>query len=418
MTSSILKRYVVIAAITFALPATASAADSWPGWRGPDFDGKAAAAEKPPTQWDESTNVVWRASVPGRGHSSPTVSGDFIFLTTADERTQTQSVLCYRRSNGEPLWKRDVNQGDFNPKIHPKNTHATPTPATDGKLVYVTFNNHTAVQLVALDFEGNVVWQKIAGEYRPKQYQFGYAPSPLLYKDTVIVASEFESNGYLAAFNTVNGKEVWRTKRPQYISFSTPVVARVAGKEQLLISGANMVASYDPKTGKPSWSVKGTTNATCGTMIWDNDMVYASGGYPANQTIAVSGNGSRKVAWQNSVKCYEQSMLISDGYVYAVSDDGIAFCWQAKSGREMWKTRLAGPVSASPVLANGNIYLANEGGTMFVFKANPQQFEEVARNQLGTEAFATPAFVGNQIIARVASGRGGNRQEFLYCLGE
>lgn len=404
--------------VVTALTTPVSAGDAWPWWRGPYFNGVADKTEKPPTEWDETKNVVWKTPIPGRGHSSPVVAGDFIFLTTADEQQQVQYALCFRRSDGKQLWQTEINRGGFNPKIHPKNTHATPTPATDGKLVLVTFNNHEAVQLAALDFDGKIVWQKKAGDYRPQKYQFGYAPSPLLYKDLVIVASEFESNGYLAAFKRENGEEVWRTPRRRFISFSTPVVARVARREQLLISGADQVASYDPRNGKPLWSVNGTTNATCGTVVWNNDAVYASGGYPNRQTIAVRGDGSRQVLWANQEKCYEQSMLLHDGFVYAVNDNGIAFCWQAATGREMWKARLVGPVSASPVWANGKIYIANERGSLFVYEANPRQFKPIARNQLGDESFATPAFVNDQIITRVASRAGGQRQEYLYCLGE
>lgn len=397
---------------------SAVAGDTWPWWRGPNFNGVADPAEKPPTKWDESTNVVWQTPVPGRGHSSPIVVGDLIFLTTADERAQTQSVLCFSRTNGQQLWKTEVNQGGFNPKIHSKNTHATPTAATDGKRVLVTFNNHNSVQLVALDLKGAILWQKKAGAYSPRQFQFGYAPSPLLYKESVIVASEFESSGYLAAFRREDGKELWRTPRENYISFSSPVVGKISGREQLLISGANMVASYDPKNGKPLWGAKGTTNATCGTIVWNKDLVFASGGYPESGTLAVRGNGSRQVVWGNREKCYEQSMLYHDGFIYAVNDKGIAFCWNATSGREMWKTRLAGPISASPVLAGGNIYISTERGSMFVFEANPREFKAVARNKLGADSFATPAFVKNQIIMRVATRGGDGRQEVLYCLGE
>ncbi|HIF31364.1 MAG TPA: dehydrogenase [Planctomycetes bacterium] len=409
-----------ITVVTTALLLLASrdvlAADAWPWWRGPSFDGIAGSLERPPTRWDESTNVIWKTTIPGRGHSSPIVQDNFVVLTTADKQAQVQYVLCYNRTTGKQLWKTAVNQGGFPNRIHAKNTHATPTAATDGQHIFVTFCNHDSVQLAALDFEGEIVWERKAGDYRPKKYRYGYAPSPLLYRDLIIVASEFESGGYLAAFNRSNGEKRWQTPRRAFVSYSSPVVGRVSGRDQLLISGADRVASYDPKTGNELWSVPGTTNATCGTLIWDDDLVYASGGYPKKETIAIRGDGSG-IAWKNAEKCYEQSMLIHDGYIFAVNDTGIAVCWQAKSGQQMWKVRLGGPVSVSPVLAGGNIYISTERGKTFVFQANPEEFRAVANNQLGNEAFATPAFVGNRIFTRVAARVNGQRQEYLYCLG-
>ena len=222
---------------------------------------------------------------------------------------------------------------------------------------------------------------------------------------------------WLKAVDVSDGKVVWQQKRPQMLNWSSPIVANVGGREQLLLSGLERMTSYDPKTGKPLWSTPCLTMATCGTVIWDDDMVYASGGYPDKETVAVKADGSGTVIWRNNVKCYEQSMLISDGYIYAVDDGGVAFCWEAKTGREMWKERLRGPVSASPVLVGDTIYASNELGMTFVFRANPDKFEAIARNQLGTESFATPTVVAGRAYVRVASGQGGSRQETLYAIG-
>ena len=145
----------------------------------------------------------------------------------------------------------------------------------------------------------------------------------------------------------------------------------LAGKDQMLISGVQKVSSYDPANGKVLWSVDGTTFATCGTMVWDGDIVFASGGFPKKETIAVKADGSGRVLWINNQKCYEQSMLAYAGYVYALDDIGVMFCWRGTDGKEMWKERLAGPVSASPVMANGLIYWANELGTLFYVRPNP-----------------------------------------------
>lgn len=394
-----------------------AAQTDWPWWRGPSRNGIAPGSAAPPTKFSEKENVVWNSPVPGRGHSSPIIVGGRIFLTTADDATQAQSVLAFDRTTGKQLWQREVSRGGFPGSIHSKNTHATPTIACDGQRLFVTFFHHETVQATALDLDGKQLWQITAGPFNPQRYEYGYAPSPVIYRGTVIIAAEYDGDSFLAAFERESGKEVWRTRRPENISYSTPVVAHVAGRDQLLISGADQVASYDPNTGKPLWSVKGTTAATCGTIVWDGEAVFASGGYPGSETIAIRADGSGDVLWRNNQKCYEQSMLAADGHLYALTGNGIVYCWRASDGKEMWNKRLGGPVSASPVLAGGHIYWANEKGVMFVFKPNPEKFELVAQNQLGTDSFASPAVSGNQLFLRVAFRRGSKRDEFLYCLG-
>lgn len=391
-------------------------AGDWPWWRGPNRDGT-ANDQQPPTTWSDTENVVWKTPVPGRGHSSPTIVGDTIYLATADEAQQVQSVVAFDRETGKQKWKRDISQGGF-PKTHPKNTHATCTLACDGERLFVAFHHDAEVTLTALDLNGKPVWEKVVGDYDPRKYEYGYAPSPVLYDGLVIVAGDYEKGGWIAAYDGATGESAWKVDRPEKLSFSSPIIAHVAGRDQLLLSGCELVSSYDPATGDRLWATPGTTMATCGTMVWDGDVVFASGGYPKAETIAVKADGSGKVLWTNGQKCYEQSMIAHDGHVYAVTDQGIAFCWEAATGDEKWRERLSGPISASPILAGGNIYLSNEAGTTYVFEATPKAFRSVARNKLGDEAFATPTFVGDRIYARVASGGRGNRQEMLYCLGK
>jgi outer membrane protein assembly factor BamB len=395
-----------------------SADRDWPWWRGPARNGIAPASAAPPTKFGESENVVWKAPVPGRGHSSPTVVGNRIYLTTADDTQQTQSVVAFERASGKQLWQQEVSRGGFPKSIHGKNTHASPTIACDGQKLFVTFFHHETIQLTALDLEGKQLWQIAAGPFDPQRYEYGYAPSPVVYRGSVIVAAEYDGDSFIAAFDRTSGKELWRTPRPENISYSTPAVAHLAGRDQLLISGADQVASYDPNSGKLLWSVPGTTAATCGTVVWDGDTVFASGGYPGSETIAIRADGSGDVLWRNNEKAYEQSMLAHAGYVYCLNENGILYCWRASDGKEMWTRRLGGPESASPVLAGGHIYWANEKGQFFVFKPNPKKFELVATNQLGTDSFASPAVSGNQLFLRVAFRSGGKREEFLYCIGQ
>ena len=393
-----------------------SAKNDWPWWRGPLRNGVADQAAVPVT-FSETDHVIWKTSVSGRGHSSPTVVGNRVFLTTATTADQIHEVLAFDRTTGKPLWRKEVNRGGFPAKNHPKNTEATATLACDGERLFAAFYHHDKVVAVTLNFAGEVVWEKEVCRFRPKTYEYGYAPSPVLYQNTVLIAAEYDGASFITALDRQSGDRVWQAPRPTMITFSTPVIAHVGGKDQLLISGAQKVSAYNPATGKPLWSVDGTTLATCGTIVWDDEIVFASGGYPKAETLAVKADGSGEVLWRNNQKCYEQSMLAHDGYLYALTDNGVMFCWRGTDGKEMWKERLKGPVSASPVLANGNLYWANELGTLYVVRANPERFEKVAENQIGSDSFPSPAICGGQIFLRVGKGTGKERQEWLYCFG-
>ncbi|APZ96991.1 PQQ-binding-like beta-propeller repeat protein [Fuerstiella marisgermanici] len=409
-------RIFLLAAIGFLVLPSASMAADWAKWRGPNGNHVAPAGQSVPTEWNKTQNVVWKVEVPGRGHSSPTVIGDLIILTSADEQNQQQGVFAFDRATGKRLWGTVVSTGGF-PKIHTKNTHASSTACSDGKQIYATFNHHYKIQAVALDMSGKIVWTKDVGRFAPEKYKYGYAASPTLHNDTLIIAADCDTEGWLKSLDTKTGNVVWQQQRPKKLNWGSPIVANVSNRLQLLLGGCDQIASYDPETGKPLWATPCLTMATGGTVVWDEDTVYGSGGFPDKVTVAVKADGSGQIPWENGVKCYEQSMLIHNDYLYAVDDGGVAFCWHAKTGREMWKERLRGPVSASPVLVGDTIYASNERGTTFVFKANPQRFEAVARNQLGTESFATATVIDSRIYLRVADGAGQSRRETLYAIG-
>jgi len=396
------------------LPSVPNASsDDWPIWRGPHGNGIAAPNQTPPTTWDESTNVKRAAAVPGRGHSSPTIMGDRIFLTTAELDSETQSFLCYDRSSGEMLWQKVLNTGGLNPKIHKANTHASPSiVAKDGRL-FGSFNNHDGIQLICMDFDGGVIWQSVAGPFI-QDIPVGYASTPVLYGDSVILFSEY-SDGFVAAFKQADGKQLWRQPKQDGTSYASPVIANVGGRDQMLFSGCARVTSYDPSSGEKLWEVKAPWDVACGTIVWDDDMIFVSGGYPETGTLGIKADGS-EIVWKNKVKCYEQSLLAYDGYIYAQSDRGMAYCWDAKTGEEKWKERLRGPVSSSPVLAGGNIYLSNERGVTYVIKANPEKFELVAENQLGDGCLTTASIVDSEIYLRVFNEDDGNKLQWLFCL--
>lgn len=394
-----------------------NAETDWPWWRGPARNG-IATTPSAPTTFSDGENMTWKTRVPGRGHSSPIVVGNRVFLTTAFQEGERHLVLAFDRDTGREVWQVEVNQGAFPEKNHAKNTEATPTVASDGERLFVTFYHHDQVELITLDFNGQVVWRKKVADFHPKMYQYGYAPSPVIYGKSVIVASEYEGGGFITALDRVSGKKLWQSKRLPSTSFSTPAIGHVAGQDQLLMSGQQFVTSYNPANGKPNWVVPGTTHATCGTMVWEGDIVFASGGFPKPETIAIRADRSKKVLWTNNQKCYEQSMIAHDGHLYALNDSGVMFCWHGESGEEKWKRRLSGPVSASPVLAGGNIYWANEAGAMYVFRPTPEKFDLVSENKVGSSAFASPAICGGQIFLRVGEGDGADYQEWLYCFAE
>lgn len=408
--------FVVLVSLTLMEKVSAQQElQDWTTWRGPNLNG-VVDDQKPVTAWSETENVIWRAKVPGRGHGSPIICGGKIFLPTSDVGSQTQSVLCYDQATGEQLWNKQVNEGEFAKKIYPKNTHASSTVACDGERIFALFNNHGQHQVTCLNFDGNVLWQKFIATYKTG-FGFGSGASPITYKDKVIIVNDAKSECAIVVLNGKTGEETSRIERGNFSSYSTPVIAEIGGKTQMLISGGKTVKSYDPDSGKENWSVPASWAVTCGTMVWDGDMVFASGGYPTQQTIAINAKDGTKV-WDNSTKFYEQSMVVFDGRLYGLSNRGVVFCWDAKSGEEHFKTRFEEPVSASPIVANGNIYFTAESGNTLVIKAGTDKFEEVAKNKLGDLAFASFAVANDKIFTRVGEKLDDQDvQEWLYCLG-
>jgi len=391
------------------------AESAWWTWRGPKGNNVAASADFKQTVLSREA-VLWQAPVPGRGHSSPIVTDDAIYLTTADTSAGTQSLLKFDRRNGKLLWNQLVHRGGLPKENHRKNTEASASVAFDGQRLLATFYNSDALWASAYSPDGKQLWQKSLGRYYPDRFKYGYAASPAIYKDTAIIIGEFDGPAFMTAIALASGDPVWRIERPNSTSFSSPIVANVSGRDQLLVSGQAQVMSYNPETGDLLWSAPGTAMATCGTAVWDDDNVYASGGFPQSQTVAVRADGSGKVAWQNNQKCYEQSMLCFDGHVYAVTDQGVAYCWRAKDGEMMWRERLGGNYSSSPVLVGTTIHVFNEACEAFAFEANPKLFFSRGRGKLGDEAFATPAVVGNTMFMRVARNEGATRQEYLLAI--
>jgi len=390
----------------------------WLDWRGPNGNGVAAAGQNVPVEFSETKNVKWKAPIPGRGHSTPIVVGDRVFLTTAREDAGSQSVLCYSFSNGELLWEKILIEGKLPERIHRKNTHASPSVVSDGKRIFALFFvKGDRLHLFSLDLEGNELWRIDAGRFYPERH-FGYGSSPLLADGKVVVSAESEGDGFIAAFDVDTGKEAWRTARHAVrSSYGTPVLAELNGKEQIVLNGADRVASYDPKNGRELWSVEGGDPLIANTIVWKDGVVFASGGYPGMETWAIDVE-KRKAIWSSPVKCYEQSMVVVGDYLYGVAEGGVVHCWDVADGNVRWRERLPkGPESASLIYAGGYLIHANEEGKVFMIKPNPDKLELVAENQLGDEIFASAAVCRDRMLIRSAKYDGETRTETLYSIG-
>jgi len=388
-------------------------AHDWPWWRGPSHDGHAAAGQQVPTTWSDTENVLWSADVPGRGSSSPTVVGDRVYLTTCDEAAGSQSVLAYDRSTGRKVWSRMVHASGAMRK-NERSTGASSSVTCDGERLFVAFPTSGSVVITALSLAGDQLWQVTLCDYLIHQ---GYGASPLLYGDTVIVCADHKGGGGLAALDRRTGAVVWKRERPPAPNYSSPIVFRLFGRDQLVLTGCDKVVSYDPATGTTLWEREGATTECVTTPVTDGERVFTSGGYPRNHVSAVRADGSAKVDWENGEREYVPSMILHDGHLYGVLDAGIAVCWNAATGAERWKARLGGNYSASPVLADGTIYATNEAGETHLFRARPDKLETLGVNKLGDEAFATPSICGDRIYLRVAARQGDVRRERLVCVG-
>ena len=392
-----------------------SGADDWSWWRGPEHNGIASSDQHPPVRWSESENIVWSAKVPGRSHGSPIVVGDQVVLTAADHTRGLQTALCFDRTSGKQLWEAVVHEGGLDVKNNDKSSMASASAACDGERFFVNFLNGDSVFMSAIDRNGKKLWQTKVSGYVNHQ---GFGSSPLLYQDLVICVADNKGGGAIAAMNRATGEVVWKRDRPAKPNYSSPVILNVVGKDQLFLTGCDLVTSFDPLTGRTNWEIEGATTECVTTTVTDGRHIFTSGGYPKDHVSAVTADGSGKVVWEKPTRSYVPSLLTRDGYLFAVMDAGIAMCWKSDTGKEIWKGRLDGTFSSSPVMVGDLIYAANEDGRTFVFKASTEKLEIISTNQLGSSVFSTPAICGGRIYHRVAIDVDGKRQEMLYCIGE
>ncbi len=387
----------------------------WPWWRGPERNGIADPNQNPPLKWSATENILWKSPIPGRGYGSPTVVGNRIYLASADTEKETQFVLCYDRTTGKQLWNTVVHTGGLSTKGNKKSTHASSTVACDGERLFINFINAGAAYTTALSLDGEQLWQTKITDYIIHQ---GYGSSPAIYDSLVIVSADNKGGGAVAGLKRADGSIVWKIERPKTANYPSPIILNVAGKDQVLMTGCDLVTGIEPLTGKKLWEIAGATTECVTSTVTDGELILTSGGYPKNHMAAVKADGSGEVVWENSNRMYVPSMLIKDDKIYSVTDNGVAVCWDVRTGKEIWKGRLGGTFSSSPVLVGDRIYVTNEAGETYVFKANPQEFELLGENKLGTEVFATPTFCDSRIFMRVSEEIVGKRQEMLYCIGK
>jgi outer membrane protein assembly factor BamB len=382
----------------------------WPGWRGPRGDG--VADDGPyPLRWGPSENIRWKAEIPGRGHSSPVVCGDRVFLTSCREAEKRRILLCLDRRDGRTLWERTVLTAPPEPK-HEFNSYASSTPATDGRHVWVTFLDVPHVRVACYDLDGNRIWMTSPGEFHSIH---GFCASPVLFEDLVIVNCDQDDHpAYIVALEKATGKERWRADRPNRIrSYCTPLLIEAAGKPQLVLSGSKSVASYDPRSGKQWWVIDGPTEQFVASLVYADGVLCLTGGFPEHHILGIRPDGEGNVTnsavlWhEHKHVAYVPSPIAVGKNFFLMSDEGIASCRDVRTGKLHWSERLGKRHHSSPVAANGYLYFTAEDGVTSVVKAS-ERFERVARNSLGEDCTSSPALSNGEIFLRGV--------KHLYCI--
>jgi len=402
----------ILAALACNVIACAASAD-WPGWRGPTADGHAAAGQEVPATWSETENVLWRAPVRGRGHSSPTVVGDRIFLTTADTATQEQLVVAFNRATGRPAWETAVHRGNLDTAGNRNTSQASSSVAWDGERLIVNFLNDHAVFTSALSADGKILWQTRVADFVTHQ---GFGSSPVVHDSVVLVTADHRGGGKVSGLDRKTGKILWQQDRPKIANYASLAVVTAAGRTQAVLAGCNLVVSYDPLTGRKLWEIEGSTEETVVTPVTDGQRIFVGGGYPKNHVAAIEADGTGKIAWQNGTRAYVPSLIVRDRHVFGVLDAGHAVCWKSDTGEEVWRQKVDRDFYASPVMVGSRVFVTSLRGLTSVFDATPAKFTLVAQNQLGDEAYASPSICGNRIYLRAAK-KTEPRQEFLWCIG-
>ncbi|HEY8223771.1 MAG TPA: PQQ-binding-like beta-propeller repeat protein [Pyrinomonadaceae bacterium] len=415
---------------------------SWPSFRGPQASG-IADGQSLPDKWDTKTgeNILWRTPIPGLAHSSPIVWGDRVFVTTAVssdpkatfrpglygdgdasmDRSQHRWVLyAIDKKSGKVIWERLAYSGEPKEKRHIKSTYANSTPATDGHIVVTWFGSEG---VYAYDFKGNLLWKVDLGRldlgaYDVPSVEWGPASSPIIWNDVVILQVDTQADSFLLALNAATGETVWKTDRQELPSWGTPTIAMTSSGPQLVTNASNFIRGYDPKSGRELWRLGGSSKITAPTPVFSEDLfVVVSGRGPERPIFVVRPNARGDVTLSDGKKSsdaivwsmrgrgsYMPTPLVYNGTLYVLNNNGLFDAYNLKSGAEIYRQRL--PVvgsgfSASPVAADGKIYLSNEDGEILVIAAG-EKFSHVATNSIGELLMATPALSDGVMYVRSA----------------
>ncbi len=404
---------------------------SWPSFRGPQASGM-AERQNLPDRWDGKTreNILWRTPIPGLAHSSPVVWGQRIFVTSAsssdpnatfrpglygdgdaskDRSRHRWIIYALDKRAGKVLWERVAHEGVPVDKRHIKSTYANSTPATDGRIVVAWFGSQG---VFAYDVNGRFLWKVDLGRldlgaYDIPTYEWGPASSPIIWNNLVILQCDTQSDSFILALDANSGKTVWKTERDELPSWGTPTVAMTSVGPVLVANASNYIRGYDPRTGKELWRLGGSSKITAPTPVFSDDMfVIVSGRAPERPIFAVKAgargdltlpegkSSSEAIAWSHTGRgSYMPTPLIYNGILYVLANNGLLDAYNWQTGEELYRQRLplvGSGFSASPVAADGKLYLSNEDGEMLVIAAG-QKFAHIATNSMGEMLMATPA---------------------------
>ena len=410
----------VIIAIAMTLSMSVVSAEDWPNWRGPNRDGR--STESVPVAWDTETNVAWKLEMPEWSGSTPVIWGDRIFLNVADG--ENLELWCLDRE-ARPLWKRFLSAGNHRER---KQNMSSPSPVTDGQHVWVMTG--TGV-IRAFDFDGQELWMRsIQADYGPFGLNWGYASSPLLHDGALYVqvlhGMRTDDPSYILRIAAATGETVWRVERPTEAirespdSYTTPTLVEYQGTTEVVVTGGDAVTGHDPQTGRELWRADGL-NPTRNTMyrlvaspIVTNDIIIAPTRVRPLLALRAGGRGDvleSHVIWRADNGPDVPTPVTDGTYLYIVNDQGIVFVHEVQTGELVYgRQRLRpGTYSASPVIADGKIYVTNERGLTSVFSVGPE-FEILSENPLNDYVLSSPAISDGQIFIRTA--------QYLYAIGD
>jgi|ETN01SMinimDraft_1059929.scaffolds.fasta_scaffold68507_1 outer membrane protein assembly factor BamB len=378
----------------------------WPEFRGPTAQGHVMNANLP-LEFGPKKNLKWKVAVPGQGWSSPVIVGNRIYLTSAITKNGklSLSALCLDTTEGRIIWQQPVfHVAGKAPRMHRKNSQASPTPIVSDKRVYIHFGH---MGTACLDLTGKVIWKNESIKYPPVH---GNGGSPALVNGKLIFSCDGSKDPFIIALNSQNGEQVWRTKRTanakKKFSFCTPLVVDTADGKQVILPGSSMIGAYNPDTGAEIWKVTyGDGYSVVPRPVTAHGMVYFSSGFDKATALAVKLGGRGDVteshlAWRIIKGApHTPSMLAVGDELYMVSDGGIGSCVDARTGKVHWQERLGGSYSSSPIVSKGRIYYTNETGVVKVVKAT-KKFELLVTNELGERTLASPAVADNALFYR------------------